>query len=99
MYRKLNVAHYAKIIAKERGMPVWKVHIVLMFAWLNVVTMMRDKQDIRFKNFGKIFYDKTGRTYEEGNLTEVPLPRSRQHFKREQRKQLQHGKSGTGAGG
>lgn len=55
--RKLrNVAHYSRIIAKETGLPKWKVHLVLMFAWTNIARMIARGEEIRLTGFGRIYF-------------------------------------------
>lgn len=61
MRRVRKVSDYAKIIAKETGLPKWKVHLVLMFAWKNVVYMISRGEELRIKGFGRIYIDKTTR--------------------------------------
>lgn len=61
MFAKRNVGHYAKIIAKETGYPLWKVHIVLMFGWRNIIRMIERQEDVRIKRFGKLYIDKSPR--------------------------------------
>lgn len=58
MRQKRNVAYYAAIIAKETGIPRWKVHLTLMFAWQNVCTALYKGEEVRLKKFGRIYFTK-----------------------------------------
>lgn len=55
MGRKRNVSYYARIIAKEEGIPIWKVKLVLLFSWKNIVYMMSRGEEVRLKGFGRIY--------------------------------------------
>jgi hypothetical protein len=56
MRRLLNVAHYSRIIAKETGRPRWKVHLVLMFAWTNIMRMISRGEEVKLTGFGRIYF-------------------------------------------
>lgn len=53
-----NVAYYSKLVSKQTGIPRWKVHLVLMFAWNNIIKMLSRSEEIKLKNFGRIYFNK-----------------------------------------
>jgi nucleoid DNA-binding protein len=55
MKRFRNTEYYARIIAKEEGLPLWKVKLVLLFGWKNIVNMMARGEEVRLKGFGRIY--------------------------------------------
>lgn len=53
-----NVAYYARIIAREQKLPIWVVHIVLMFAMRNLIRMIKNSEEVTITGFGRIYYHK-----------------------------------------
>ena len=57
--RKLRrVSEYSKRVAEKTGYPQPLVHLVLMFAWRNIITMIEKGEEVRLKGFGRIYFQK-----------------------------------------
>lgn len=53
-----NVKYYSKLIAKKYNLPQKTVHFVLMYFMRNVITTIKNGNDIRIPKFGHIYFDK-----------------------------------------
>lgn len=53
---KRNVAHYAKLIAKEHGLPINVVHKVLMHMTQQLCSKIARGEEVRIKRFGRIYF-------------------------------------------
>ena len=69
MREKRNVAYYARIIAREEKLPVWVVHIVLMFAMRNMIRMIKNSEEVTITGFGRIYYHKRTNVTTKNNNT------------------------------
>lgn len=55
---KRVVKDYSRRIAKKYGYPQWMVHIVLMYFMRNVISSIKNGDDIRIPKFGHFYVDK-----------------------------------------
>jgi nucleoid DNA-binding protein len=67
MRRKITVKEYSRRIARESGLPLWKVHLVLMLGWRNIITMIEHGQEVRITGFGRFYYKKENKVHGKSN--------------------------------
>lgn len=61
MRRKRTVKDYSKLIAAEEGLAEWRVRLILMFGWMNILQMFKKGQEIKVLGFGRIYFEKTAK--------------------------------------
>ena len=60
-FKRRNTKDYARRIAKEEGMTMKTVHLVLSYGMRNIVRMIECKEDVRLPGVGRLYIDKPHR--------------------------------------
>lgn len=53
-----NLSDYVSEVARITGHPKWKVKLVLLFAWKNIVRTIEKGEEIRYTGLGRIYFIK-----------------------------------------
>ena len=81
MRSKRKVLNYAKIIAKETGLPLKKVNLILVYGWRNICKMIENGEEVRIKGLGRIYFNKESKKEEKIKKEEqVEIPVRKGHW-------------------